>query len=46
MKKMCIIVCSLLVVAALALDIAPLTATKENHKEITICDLDYDYVSY
>ena len=46
MKKVCIIVCSLLMAATLALGIATTASLNIPEESITLCDMDYDLVSY
>lgn len=46
MKKVCIIVCSLLMAAALALGIVSSASVYVPQEEVTLCDLDHGRVSY
>ena len=46
MKKVCIIACSLLVAATLALGIVSSASMNVPEESITLCDMDYDLVSY
>ena len=46
MKKVCIIACSLLVVVTLALGITYTVSMELADNTVTLCDMDYDRVSY
>lgn len=46
MKKLCVIACSLLVAAALAFGVASTAVAEIPQEPITMCDMDYDFVSY
>lgn len=46
MKKVCIIACSLLVALTLALGVTSTTSMEIQEESITLCDMDYDLVSY
>ena len=46
MKKVCIIACSLLVAATLALGIVSSASMNVPEEAVTLCDMDYDRVSY
>lgn len=46
MKKVCIIVCSVLVAATLALGIVSSTSVNVPQEAVTLCDLEHGRVSY
>lgn len=46
MKKVCIIACSLLMAAALALGIASPVSTNIPQEALTLCDMDYGYIGF
>ena len=46
MKKVCIIACSLLLAATLALGIASPVSTNIRKDALTLCDMDYGYIGF
>jgi hypothetical protein len=46
MKKVCIIACSLLMAAALALGIVSSSSVNVPQEEVTLCDMEYGRVSF
>lgn len=46
MKKFCIIICSLLVAMSVIIGIASNDAMDETREMTTLCDMDYEFVSY
>lgn len=46
MKKICIIVCSVLVAATLALCVVSSTSVNAIQEEVTLCDMEFGRVSY
>ena len=46
MKKVCIIACSLLVAATLALGIVSPASMNVPQEPMTLCDMDYGYVCF
>ena len=46
MKKFCMIICSLMVAMAIAVGAASFGAVNTAQEEVTLCDMDYEFVSY
>lgn len=46
MKKICVVTCSLLIAATLFFGFTSTKVAEAPQESITLCDMDYDFVSY